>query len=697
MSPESPLPSHTRWTRLAKAIRYHNYRYHVLDDPEISDAAYDSLMNELRQLEAEYPDLKTPDSPSQRVGDAPLAQFQKVTHPIPLLSLGNSFSEQETRKWVERVQKLANEPLTWVVEPKIDGLAVALTYENGKFVSGATRGDGVTGEAITPNLRTVRDIPLSVPMDYEVVRRRDTWPPFEPNPPIAEKMEVRGEVYMRVADFHRMNQRHAESGEKVFANPRNAAAGSLRLLDSSITAKRPLCFFAYSMGYINGVDLPGQWETLGYLGSLGFPLNPFIRHFTEIDEAIDYAKSWMAERAGLEYEVDGIVFKINNFAVQKRLGISGREPRWAIAWKFPASEAVTQLLDIKVNVGRTGVLNPNAILAPIELGGVTVSNATLHNEDYIIERDLRIGDNVVVKRAGDVIPKVLRALPELRTGEEREWRMPDSCPVCGQPVHRSPEEANHYCTNAACPAQLVRRIEHFVGRGTMNIDGLGTRLVERFVELGLVHNVGDLYFLRHEQLAELEKLGEKSANNLIASIEASKSRGMSRVLSALGIRFVGATVAELLATEYKSLDELMGEGQGQLEEINGIGPVSAESLVEWFSHEPNRAVVERLREGGVDFTSRHYRPKDTVITGPLAGLTFVITGSLPTLSREEAAALIKRHGGGVSGSVSKNTHYLLAGEKAGSKLAKAETLGVKVIGEEELMALIRAETDVPTN
>lgn len=691
MSPETPLPSQSRWTQLAKALRYHNYRYHVLDDPEISDAAYDSLMNELRQLEAEYPALKTPDSPSQRVGDAPLAQFQKVTHPIPLLSLGNSFSEEETRKWVERTQKLADEPLSWVVEPKIDGLAVALTYENGRFVSGATRGDGVTGEEITPNLRTVRDIPLLLPPDHEVVRRRDSLPPFIPNAPIAERMEVRGEVYMKVADFHKMNARHAEQGEKIFANPRNAAAGSLRLLDSSITAKRPLCFFAYSMGYINGVELPGQWEALGYLGSLGFPLNPFIRHFTDIDEAIEYAKSWMGERAGLEYEVDGIVFKINNFAVQRRLGVAGREPRWAIAWKFPASEAVTQLLDIKVNVGRTGVLNPNAILAPIELGGVTVSNATLHNEDYIVERDLRIGDNVVVKRAGDVIPKVLRSLPEFRTGAEREWRMPERCPVCGEAVHRAPDEANHYCTNAACPAQLVRRIEHFVGRGTMNIDGLGTRLVERFVELGLVHNVGDLYFLRHEQLAELEKLGEKSASNLIASIETSKTRGMARVLSALGIRFVGSTVSELLATEYQSLDELIGKTQGQLEEIHGIGPISAESLVEWFSQEPNRAVIERLREGGVEFTSRHYRPKDAIATGPLTGFTFVITGTLPTLSREEAAALIKEHGGSVSSSVSKNTTYLLAGEKAGSKLTKAEQLGVAVIGEEELKALIDRE------
>jgi DNA ligase (NAD+) len=688
MSPEIPTPAHTRWTQLAQALRYHNYRYYVLDDPDVSDATYDSLMNELRQLEAEYPALKTPESPSQRVGDTPLSQFNKVTHPIPMLSLGNSFSEEDTRKWVERVQRLADEPLTWVVEPKIDGLAVALTYEHGRLVSGATRGDGVTGEEITPNLRTVHDVPLKVPPDYEVVRRRATLPPFIPNPPTAERMEIRGEVYMKVADFHKMNERHAESGEKIFANPRNAAAGSLRLLDSGITAKRPLCFFAYGMGYINGVELAGQWEMLGYLGSLGFPLNPHIRHFTDIEEAIEYAKSWMSERHTLEYEVDGIVFKVNSFAVQQRLGVAGREPRYAIAWKFPASEAVTRLLDIKVNVGRTGVLNPNAILAPIELGGVTVSNATLHNEDYIIERDLRIGDNVVIKRAGDVIPKVLRALPELRTGEEREWRMPDTCPVCAQPVHRAPDEANHYCTNAACPAQLVRRIEHFVARGTMNIDGLGTRLVERFVELGLVHNVGDLYFLRHEQLSGLEKLGDKSATNLIGSIEASKTRGMARVLAALGIRFVGSTVAELLATECQSLDELICKTQGELEAIHGIGPVSAESLVEWFSHDPNRAVIERLREGGVDFTSRHYRPKDSIATGSLTGKTFVITGTLPTLSREEAATLIKEHGGSVSSSVSKNTTYLLAGEKAGSKLAKAKQLGVAVIGEEALQGLI---------
>lgn len=693
MIPESP---ETRWQQLAQILRYHNYRYYVLDEPEMSDSAYDSLMNELRALETEHPDLKTPDSPSQRTGAPPLPHFNKVSHTTPLLSLANAFSEEEMHRWHERVQNLADEPLTWVVEPKIDGLAVALTYENGRFVSGATRGDGVTGEDITPNLRTVRDLPLAVPIGDDVPRPRDTMPLFPETLTIADRMEVRGEIYMKVPDFAKMNQRHAEQGDKVFANPRNAAAGSLRLLDSSITAKRPLCFFAYGVGTIDGLELPGQWEALGYLGRLGFPLNPYIRHFSDFSAAVAYATSWMGERQSLEYEVDGIVFKVNNFAVQKRLGVSGREPRWAIAWKFPASEAVTRLLDIKVNVGRTGVLNPNAVLEPVALGGVTVSNATLHNEDYIVERDLRIGDHVVIKRAGDVIPKVLSSLPESRTGEEREWRMPATCPVCEQPVHRAPDEANHYCTNAACPAQLVRRLEHFVGRGAMNIDGLGAQLVQRFVELGLVHTVGDLYFLRHEQLSELEKLGERSATNLIASIEASKQRGMARVLTALGIRFVGSTVAELLATHYPTLDALTSATQGELEAIHGIGPVSAVSLVEWFSHEPNCALLERLKAGGVSFESMHYRPSDAAPpAGPLVKLNFVITGTLPTMSRDEAIALVKANGGTVSSSVSKKTDYVVAGDNAGSKLAKAETLGVKVLDEAGLQALVAPSNDIP--
>lgn len=688
-----PDAARERWEQLAQVLRYHNYRYYVLDDTEISDAAYDSLMNEFRALEAEFPDLCTPDSPSQRVGAAPVQQFEKVRHPVPMTSLANGFSEDDVRRWHERSLRLAEGAfLDWVVEPKIDGLAVAITYTVGHLTVGATRGNGVEGENITPNLRTVRDIPLVVPIsESPIAPRWEQWPAFPAQATVARRMEVRGEVYMKVPDFQRMNREQAARNEKVFANPRNAAAGSLRLLDSGITAQRPLSFFAYGIGPVEGVTLETQWEMLGYLGRLGFPLNPHIRHFTDFEEALEYARSWMGTRASLDYEVDGIVFKVNNFALQEKMGVAGREPRWALAWKFPASEAVTQLLDIKVNVGRTGVLNPNALLAPVELGGVTVSNATLHNEDYVRDRDLRLGDHVVVKRSGDVIPKVIRSLPEMRTGEERLWQMPSHCPRCGEPVTRVEGEANHYCTNAACPAQLVRQVEHFVSRGAMNVEGLGSKLTARFVELGLLRDVGDLYFLRHESLAELEGLGEKSAANLIASLDESRGRGMARVLTALGIRFVGTTVAELLAAHYPTLDGLMVATQEELEGIHGIGPISARSLVEWFSRDSNRAVVEKLRAGGVSFQSLSYRDPATqpATGGPLAGLTFVITGTLPTLSRDEAKALIEQHGGKVTGSVSNKTDYLLAGDKAGSKLTKAEQLGVQVLSEDALQALLR--------
>ncbi|MGH2542867.1 MAG: NAD-dependent DNA ligase LigA, partial [Ardenticatenaceae bacterium] len=466
------------------------------------------------------------------------------------------------RRWHERVVRLSEGAVReWVVEPKIDGLAVAITYENGRMTLGATRGNGIIGEDVTPNLRTVRDVPLRVPVEgasgLEAHRKHENWPPFLPDPSAARRMEVRGEIYMRIMAFERMNERHQEAGEKVFANPRNAAAGSLRLLDSSITARRPLSFFAYGIGYAEGVELGSQWETLGYLGALGFPLNPHVRCFHDFEEALAYAREWMALRHTLDYEVDGIVFKVNDFEVQEQLGVAGREPRWALAWKFPASEAVTQLKDIWINLGRTGVLNPNAILEPVEIGGVVVSNATLHNEDYIRERDLRIGDHVIVKRSGDVIPKIIRALPEMRTGAERAWQMPDRCPACGEPVSRAEGEANTYCTNAACPAQLVRQVEHFVSRGAMNIEGLGSRLAERFVELGLIRDVADLYSLDTESLATLDGLGEKSAGNLIGNIDASRGRGMTCLLIALGIRFVGSTVAELLAEHYPSLDALM--------------------------------------------------------------------------------------------------------------------------------------------
>ncbi|MCZ7573173.1 MAG: NAD-dependent DNA ligase LigA [Ardenticatenaceae bacterium] len=676
----------TRAEQLRKVLEYHNYRYYVLDDPEINDAAYDALMNELRALEAEFPELQTPDSPTQRVGAPPLEAFDKVEHARPMLSLANAFDIGEVRHWYERVCRLVgHDQIEWGVEPKIDGLAVAITYVNGRLVLGATRGNGVVGEDITPNIRTVRQVPLEIPVRAPR-RAQEDLPPFLTDLPTPARLEVRGEVYMRLADFERLNREQAEAGEKTFANPRNAAAGSLRLLDSRITAQRPLSFFAYGIGILDdNVEIQTQWEVLGYLGGLGFPINPDARHFTNFEEALAYAETWMSRRDELDYEVDGAVFKVNSLALQEKLGYAGREPRWALAFKFPASEAITTLKDIKVNVGRTGVLNPNAILEPVPIGGVIVSNATLHNEDYIKERDLRIGDRVVVKRSGDVIPKVLRSLPEFRDGDELIWEMPGHCPACGEPVVRLEGEAAAYCTNSACPAQLIREVEHFVSRGAMDIEGLGSKLAERFVTEGLIRDVADLYTLEQARLEEMDGLGHKSAQNLLAAIEASKDRGLTRVLTALGIRHVGSTVAELLAGQYPSMDALMSTGEGELRRIKGIGPQIAESLTDWFSHEPNRRVIEKLRAAGVNLTSRRVAPQ-----GPaaLAGLTFVLTGTLPSLTRDEAKALIEAAGGRVTGSVSNNTDYVVAGDSPGSKLDKARRLNIRVIDEAGLRELL---------
>ena len=663
-----------RWQQVAAALRYHNHRYYVLDDPEISDAAYDRLLTELRELETDFPQLRSASSPSQRVGDAPRADFAKVQHRIPMTSLGNAFDEAELRRWQQRVLRLAGDlPLSWVVEPKIDGLAVSIRYEDGTLSLGATRGNGRVGEEITPNLRTVRDVPLHIPVA--------PLPAGQPRPAV---LEARGEVYMRVADFERLNAQQAAHDEKVFANPRNAAAGSLRLLDSRITAQRPLSFFAYGVGEVEGTTLPGQWETLQYLAQLGFPISADARHFHDFEAAVDYAKSWMAQRETLDYEVDGVVFKVNAFATQEALGVAGREPRWALAWKFPASEAITTLLDISVNVGRTGVINPNALLAPVEIGGVIVSNATLHNEDYIRDRDLRIGDEVIVKRAGDVIPKVLAPLPELRDGSERSWQMPSHCPSCGEPISRLAGEANHYCTNAACPAQLVRQVEHFVSRGAMNIEGFGSKLAARFVEEGLLHDVADIYALTFEQLSALEGFGETSASNLLREIELSKARGMVPLLTALGIRFVGSTVAALLADGYPSLEALLAAPPDALEAIHGIGPVSAKSLTEWASHESNQRLIQKLAAGGLAMQHERQAARDGQ---PFAGLTFVLTGTLPTLTRRDAQAWIEARGGKVVGSVSSKTDYLVAGESAGSKLTKAQKLSIPILSEEALLAL----------
>lgn len=676
-----------RAEHLRKSISHHNYRYYVLNDPEISDAAYDSLMNELRAIEEEFPDLRMPDSPTQRVGASPLNEFEKVQHAVPMYSLGNAFEEQDVRDWYDRVVRLTGtDELEFVVEPKIDGLAISLRYEDGTLTLGATRGDGTTGENVTRNIRTIKQIPLRIPLPgpRKHVEGQPAFPDVDEAPRL---IEVRGEVYMRIDDFETLNEHQEEAGEKTFANPRNAAAGSLRQLDSSVTAQRPLSFFAYAIGDTDGIAFDTHWEVLGYLGGLGFPLNPDVRHFTDFEEALSYAQSWMDRRDELNFEVDGVVFKVNDLRRQNELGVAGREPRWAIALKFPATEKVTLLKDITVNVGRTGQVVPAAILEPVEIGGVVVSNATLHNEDYVEERDLRIGDHVVVKRAGDVIPKVVRSLPEMRTGDEKIWEMPDTCPSCSEPTVRPEGEAATYCTNVACPAQIVRRVEHFVSRGAMDIDGFGERLAKQFVAAGLLHDPADLYYLDKEDVMQLEGFAEKSTENLLAAIEDSKSQGMARLLYALGIRFVGSTVAELFARHYRSLDELTDVSRDELERIDGIGPRTAESVVEWFTHEPNREMVEKLQRAGVSFESQQ-PPAEKLQDAPLANLTFVLTGSLPTMTRREATDVIEQHGGRVTSSVSGNTDYLVAGENPGSKYDNAQELGTPIIDEDELRRLI---------
>lgn len=665
-----------RIAELREELNYHNYRYYVLDSPVISDGQYDALMRELRALEGAHPELITPDSPTQRVGAEPLEAFAKVEHPLPMLSLGNAFDEDELRAWLERAKRLLPEgiELDFVVEPKIDGLAVALTYENGQFVRGATRGNGLVGEDITTNLRTIPSIPLRIP----VVREGPDVPP----PPLI--VEVRGEVYMPLAAFEALNRRREEQEEKVFANPRNAAAGSLRQLDSSITASRPLSLFAYAIGYVEGAEISTQWDALAYLRAMGFPVNRDIAMFTDFEEVVAYCQEWMGKRDILNYEADGVVVKINAFTIQDRLGVVGREPRWAVAYKFPAREATTRLLDIGINIGRTGTLNPFAMLEPVEIGGVTVRKATLHNFEDLARKDIRIGDTVIVKRAGDVIPQVVGPVVDLRTGEERIFTAPEHCPVCGEPTVQPEGEVAVYCTNASCPARLVESINHFVG--VMDIEGFGTQTARLFAERGLVKDIADLYTLRREDILALEGFAEKSTDNLLAAIETSKERPLARVIAALGIRFVGGTIATLLANAYPSIDALMGASQAELEEIEGLGPHTTAAIVEFFAAPRNRQLVEKLRRAGVRMEREAVEE-----TGPqrLAGLTFVITGTLPSMSREQAKVLIEEHGGKVISSVSGKTDYLLAGDAPGrSKYTAAERLGVPIISEDDLWPMI---------
>jgi DNA ligase (NAD+) len=693
-----------RVAELTAELQLHNYRYHVLDDPLVSDAEYDALMRELRALEEAHPELVSPASPTRRVGGAPSEKFAKVRHPVPMLSLGNAFDEAGLRAWRDRIVRLLGPDavVAFVCEPKIDGLAIALTYENGQLLRGATRGDGETGEDVTANLRTIPSIPLNLePRGWRLAASEPATalsqgvnagsvsaslqPPASSLSP--RSIEVRGEVYMRVVDFERLNARLVEAGEKVAANPRNAAAGSLRQKDPNITASRPLRFYAYGVGPFSGVSIGSQSELLELLKQLGFPVNRDARRFPDFEGALAYCREWMARRDTLPYEADGIVIKVDSFAQQQELGVVGRDPRWAIAFKFPAREAVSRMLDIVVNVGRTGVVTPNAVIEPVNIGGVTVRNATLHNADYIAERDIRIGDYVTVKRAGDVIPQIIAPIVDRRDGSERAWTMPATCPACGTPLERPADEAATRCPNfAICPAQLVRRVEHWVSRGAMDIVGIGERQAEFFVQHGLIKDVADLYRLSAADLEGLEGYGPKKIANLLTAIAESKNRPLARLITALGMRFVGEVVAVTLAEHFGSLDALAAATAEQIDDVEGIGPAIAQSVAQFFQVPQNQELVRKLQQVGVQTATQARR---TLNSETLAGKIFVITGTLPSMGREQAEELIASNGGKVAGGVSKKTSYLLIGDApGGTKLTRAQELGVPLLDESGLLALL---------
>lgn len=674
-----------RVDNLRERIRHHQYRYYILDEPEIRDQEFDLLFRELQELEAAHPELQSDESPTVRVGGVVSERFEKTQHPTPMLSLANAFGEEELRAWRERVKRLLTaeqgEHLRYVVEPKFDGLTVVLHYEAGHFVLGATRGDGEFGETITPNLRTVRAMPLQIPRDDTRVENNAVAAP--------SRLVVRGEAYVDKADFERFNANQSELGERTYANPRNFAAGSLRQLDSRITAGRPLKLWVYQALIMDGIERPETHsETLAYLQQLGLPVCPAYRTFddSQFDALVAYTTQFGEERGELPYEVDGLVVKIDSLALQEELGYTGKDPRWAVAVKYGGEEAVTRLNDIIVQIGRTGAATPNAVLEPVQISGVVVRAATLHNEDYVRDLDIRIGDHVIVKRAGEVIPKVLRPVLDLRTGNEVPWQMPEVCPVCGQPLKRPPGEAATYCVNNACPAQLVRAVEYFVSRGAMDIEGFGIKQAELFVEKGFIQDLADIYYLPWDEIAEIEGYKAKRLQNLQMGIESSKSQPVHRLLTALGIRFVGEVVAEALIKQFPDLDVLMDASVEELSAIDGIGPKIAESVVEYFALEPNRALVRKLADAGV-MVRAVQSEQEVEGTQPFEGFTFVVTGTLPTWSRDEAHDFIKQHGGKATGSVSSKTNYLVAGENAGSKLAKAEQLAVPVISEEELRQL----------
>lgn len=664
------MSAQKRIEELINLINYHNEKYYNQDSPEIEDFEYDNLMKELIKLEEENPELKRNDSPSNRVGGKPLDKFEQVVHKIPMLSLSNAYSWEDLKDFDSRVREAVGSDVEYVVEFKIDGLSVGLNYNNGIFESGATRGNGIVGENITKNLMTIKNIPLNIDEKGELT--------------------VRGEVYISKKDFEEINKIQEEQDQPLYANPRNLAAGSLRQLDSKLTAKRPLDIFIFNLEDINSKQFKTHSESLEYLKQLGFHVSPEFKVFKTMDEIIEYIKYWTEHREDLGFGIDGMVIKVNNLAQREQMGYTAKSPRWAIAYKFPAERKETKLLDIVVEVGRTGTITPTAVLEPIRLAGTTVSRATLHNEDYINEKDIKINDTVLVQKAGDIIPQVVEVIKEKRTGEEMEFKMPEECPVCGEPTVRLEGEAAVKCINISCPAQIRRGIIHFASREAMDIDGLGESIITLLLKQDLIKDISDLYYLKKEQISVLERMGDKSATNLINAINKSKENDLWRFINGLGIKLIGTKAAKILASEFKDLDKLMSATEQELINLEEFGQTMADSVVEFFKEEKNISVIEKLKEAGVN--TKLIESDDEDIPKIFEKMKIVLTGTLPTLKRNDAKEMIEKRGGKATSSVSKSTSFVLAGEEAGSKLTKANDLGIKVIDEEKFLQLIELKT-----
>lgn len=671
------MTPHDEIQKLREQLHYHNYRYYVLDDPEISDSEYDQLLRRLQQLETENPDLVTPDSPTQRVGAEPLSAFEKVVRTNPMLSLANAMDDAEIREFDQRIKRFLDlDPggqIEYVCEPKFDGLAVELEYENGRLVRGSTRGDGTTGENITQNLRTIRSVPLRLTGDLILPQR----------------VVIRGEVLMLTADFKKLNEFQLENAGKVFANPRNAAAGSLRQLDARITAKRSLSFFAYQIGEATGHSFKTHFSTIEQLRAWGFKVTDLCRVVTHVEAAIAYQHDLEKQRNSLPFEIDGTVIKVNSIPMQIQLGQIARSPRWAVAAKFPPNQATTVINDIIVQVGRTGTLTPVAIMEPVEVGGVTVTRATLHNQDEIDKKDVRLGDTVVIQRAGDVIPEVVKVIESKRRPDSHPFQLPPSCPVCGSPVVRVAGEAAHRCSNVSCPAVVANSIAHFVSRAAMDIDGLGGKIIEQLLAENLIKDVADLYHLTFDKLVALERFADKSAQNLLASIAASKQTTLWRLIHGLGIHGIGESSARLLADRFRTIENVQQATGDDLVEIDGIGPIMARTIVDFFAAPANRDLVERLIAAGITYDIPTEKPGDTDQLR-FSGMTFVLTGTLQAMTRDEAKAKLEALGGKLTGSVSAKTNVVVAGEKAGGKLARAEQLGIETWDENKFLAEVGA-------